>query len=173
MNDHLWGPSVHVDKSFTKIQARVRPPPIQAMPAFWEHLVLAPLPNRSWLVWLLNGHWRSSETLKDHKTKVWECVAKTNMKYTLNEENISASTNIKEKTQSKLQWSCSEARRDDDDDDEEEEEEEEWRWWCRWYSSVSECSSFEWPSSSGRINSGTSVKSKRASIKFSNVFKPQ
>ena len=27
MNDHLWGPSVHVDKSFTKIQARVRPPP--------------------------------------------------------------------------------------------------------------------------------------------------
>ena len=54
------------------------------------------------------------------------------MKYTLNEENISASTNIKEKTQSKLQWSCSEARRDDDDDgddddddDEEEEEEEE------------------------------------------------
>ena len=36
---------MHVDKSFTKIQARVRPPPIQAMPAFWEHLVLAPLPN--------------------------------------------------------------------------------------------------------------------------------
>ena len=33
MNDHLWGPSVHVDKSFTKIQAKVRPsPPIQAMP---------------------------------------------------------------------------------------------------------------------------------------------
>ena len=128
------------------------------------------LGNSYWLVWLLNGQWRSSETLKDHKTKVWECVAKTNMKYTLNEENISASTNIKEKTQSKLQWSCSEARRDDDDgdddddDDEEEEEEEEWRWWCRWYSSVSECSSFEWPSSSGRINSGTSVKSKRASI---------
>ena len=27
MNDHLWGPSVHVDKSFTKIQAKVRPPP--------------------------------------------------------------------------------------------------------------------------------------------------
>ena len=27
MNDHLWGPSVHVDKSFKKIQARVRPPP--------------------------------------------------------------------------------------------------------------------------------------------------
>ena len=29
MNDHLWGPSVHVDKSFTKIQARVRPPPFR------------------------------------------------------------------------------------------------------------------------------------------------
>ena len=27
MNDHLWGASVHVDKSFTKIQARVSPPP--------------------------------------------------------------------------------------------------------------------------------------------------
>ena len=26
INDHLWGPSVHVDKSFKKIQARVRPP---------------------------------------------------------------------------------------------------------------------------------------------------
>ena len=37
---------MHVDKSFTKIQARVRPPPIQAMPEFWEHLVLAPLPYK-------------------------------------------------------------------------------------------------------------------------------
>ena len=36
---------MHVDKSFTKIQARVRPPPIQAMPAFWEHLVLQSLPK--------------------------------------------------------------------------------------------------------------------------------
>ena len=37
---------MHVDKSFTKIQARVRPPPpIQAMPEFWEHLVRPPLPN--------------------------------------------------------------------------------------------------------------------------------
>ena len=27
INDHLWGPSVHVDKSFKKIQAGVRPPP--------------------------------------------------------------------------------------------------------------------------------------------------
>ena len=35
---------MHVDKSFTKIQARVRPPPIQAMPAFWEHLFLTPIP---------------------------------------------------------------------------------------------------------------------------------
>ena len=36
---------MHVDKSFTKIQARVRPPsPIQAMPEFWEHLDLEPLP---------------------------------------------------------------------------------------------------------------------------------
>ena len=26
INGHLWGPSVHVDKSFKKIQARVRPP---------------------------------------------------------------------------------------------------------------------------------------------------
>ena len=56
---------------------------------------------------------------------MWECVAKTNMKYTLNEENISASTNIKEKTQSKLQWSCSESRRDDDDDGDDDDEEEE------------------------------------------------
>ena len=45
MIDHLCGPPVHVDKSFTKIQARVRPPPIQAMPEFWEHLDLAPLPK--------------------------------------------------------------------------------------------------------------------------------
>ena len=45
-NYHFWGPSVHVDKSFTKIQARVRPPsPIPAMPEFWEFLFLAPLPN--------------------------------------------------------------------------------------------------------------------------------
>ena len=29
MNDHLWEPSVHVDKSFTKIQAMVRPPPFR------------------------------------------------------------------------------------------------------------------------------------------------
>ena len=37
---------MHVDKSFTKIQARVRPPPpIQAMPEFWEHLDLEPLPK--------------------------------------------------------------------------------------------------------------------------------
>ena len=28
-----------------KIQARVRPPPIQAMPAFWEYLVRQPIPN--------------------------------------------------------------------------------------------------------------------------------
>ena len=27
MNDHLWGPSVHVDKAFKKIQAGARPPP--------------------------------------------------------------------------------------------------------------------------------------------------
>ena len=27
IDDHLWGPSVHVDKSFKKIQAWVRPPP--------------------------------------------------------------------------------------------------------------------------------------------------
>ena len=26
INDHLWGPSVHVDQSFKKIQAGVRPP---------------------------------------------------------------------------------------------------------------------------------------------------
>ena len=40
-------PSVHVDKSFKKIQAGVRPslPLIQAMPAFWEHLVLQSLPK--------------------------------------------------------------------------------------------------------------------------------
>ena len=54
MNDHLWGPSVHVDKSFTKIQARVRPPPIPAMPGFWEFLFLEPLPkertNFTWTV---------------------------------------------------------------------------------------------------------------------------
>ena len=37
---------MHVDKSLTKIQARVRPPPpIQAMPEFWEHLVRPPLPK--------------------------------------------------------------------------------------------------------------------------------
>ena len=30
---------------FTKIQARVRPPPIQAMPVFWEFLDRYPLPN--------------------------------------------------------------------------------------------------------------------------------
>ena len=35
---------MHVDKSFTKIQARVRPPPILAIPGFWEFLLLAPLP---------------------------------------------------------------------------------------------------------------------------------
>ena len=54
LNDHLWGASVHVDKSFTKIQARVRPPPIPAMPGFWEFLFLEPLPkertNFTWTV---------------------------------------------------------------------------------------------------------------------------
>ena len=41
---------MHVDKSFTKIQARVRPPPpIQAMPEFWEHLVLQSLPKEEGL----------------------------------------------------------------------------------------------------------------------------
>ena len=45
MNDHLWGPSVYGDKSFTKIQARVRPPPIKAMPGFWEGMVGHPIPK--------------------------------------------------------------------------------------------------------------------------------
>ena len=46
INDHLRGPSVHVNKSSKRIQAWVRPPsPIQAMPIFWEHLVLQPLPK--------------------------------------------------------------------------------------------------------------------------------
>ena len=53
MNDHLWGSSVHVDKSFTKIQARVRPPPIPAMPEFWEFLFRHPFPKlkKQWNVW--------------------------------------------------------------------------------------------------------------------------
>ena len=49
MNDHLWGPSVHVDKSFKKIQAGSdlgQTPPIQAMPVFWEHMVRQLLPNK-------------------------------------------------------------------------------------------------------------------------------
>ena len=51
---------MHVDKSFTKIQARVRsPPPIQAMPEFWEHLDLAPLPKG-------NGH-DNNDDYKDNK----------------------------------------------------------------------------------------------------------
>ena len=45
INDHLWWPSVHVDKSFKKIQAGVRPPPIQAMPVFWELLDRQPIPK--------------------------------------------------------------------------------------------------------------------------------
>ena len=57
---------MHVDKSFTKIQARVRPPPIQAMPAFWEHLVLQSLPKS---VILLNFHSVSvSETSQSVET---------------------------------------------------------------------------------------------------------
>ena len=42
MNDHLRGPSVHVDKSLKKSRP---PPPIHAMPEFWEHLVQQLLPQ--------------------------------------------------------------------------------------------------------------------------------
>ena len=46
INDHLWGPSVHVDKFFKNIQAGVRPPLlIQAMPVFWERMGRQPLPK--------------------------------------------------------------------------------------------------------------------------------
>ena len=38
---------MHVDKSFTKIQARDRPPPIPAMPVFWELLVRHSIPKRN------------------------------------------------------------------------------------------------------------------------------
>ena len=68
MNDHLWGPSVHVDKSFTKIQARVRPPPIPAMPVFWEFLFLEPLPNLklfSGLNFLSDAYFATLKVLKD------------------------------------------------------------------------------------------------------------
>ena len=41
----LEGPQGIVDKSSKKILARGRaPPPFLAMPGFWEHLVLQPLP---------------------------------------------------------------------------------------------------------------------------------
>ena len=40
---NLWGPSVHVDKSFKKRQTT--PPPLLATPVFWEHLVWQPIPK--------------------------------------------------------------------------------------------------------------------------------
>ena len=44
---------MHVDKSFKKIQAGVRPPPpIQAMPVFWELLVRHSLPERKLKIYL-------------------------------------------------------------------------------------------------------------------------
>ena len=59
---------MYVDKSFTKIQARVRPPPIPAMPVFWEFLFLEPLPNLklfSGLNFLSDAYFATLKVLKD------------------------------------------------------------------------------------------------------------
>ena len=47
MNDHLWGPPVHMDKFF-KTSGRGQTPPILAMPVFLELLGRQPLRKGRW-----------------------------------------------------------------------------------------------------------------------------
>ena len=61
MNDHLWGPSVHVDKSFTKIQARVRPPPSRQCLYFGNFWSGSPSLSLLWFYALLSVKFSGKE----------------------------------------------------------------------------------------------------------------